>query len=107
MFYKVIKNDRVIDVLENLSYVKYQKKHNIMISCDQSDAQGIISSNGQYIWHVDWLYNFPDEAKGRYDIVSLEEIDEYEYKQLRVLNMKTPEEIIDEYTLLLIEGGML
>lgn len=33
MFYKVIKNDRVIDVLENLSYVKYQKKHNMMISC--------------------------------------------------------------------------
>jgi len=37
----------------------------------------------------------------------LEEIEEYEYKQLRALNMKTPEEIIDEYTLLLIEGGVL
>ena len=107
MFYKVVKNDRVIDVLENLSYVKYQKKHNIMISCDQSDAQGIVSSDGRYIWHVDWLYHFPEEVKGHYDIVALEEIDEYEYKQLRVLNMKTPEEIIDEYTLLLIEGGML
>ena len=107
MFYKVMKNDRVIDVLENLSYVKYQKKHDMMVSCDQSDAQGIISSDGQYIWHINWLYRFPEEAQGRYDTVVLEEIDEYEYKQLRVLNMKTPEEIIDEYTLLLIEGGKL
>ena len=69
--------------------------------------QGIISSDGQHIWHINWLYNFPEEAHGRYDTVVLEEIDEYEYKQLRALNMKTPEEIIDEYTLLLIEGGIL
>ena len=107
MFYKVMKNNRIIDVLENLSYVKYQKKHNMMVSCSLSDAQGIISSDGQYIWHVDWLYRFPEEAQGRYDIVVLEEIDEYEYKQLRALNMKTPDEIIDEYTLLLIEMGVL
>lgn len=107
MFYKVIKNDRVIDVLRNLSYVKYQEKHNIMVSCGQSDAQGVLSSDERYIWHIDWLYRFPEKAKGRYDTVILEEIDEYEYNQLKILNMKTPEEIIDEYTLLLIEGGML
>lgn len=106
MFYKVVKNDRVIDVLKKLSYVKYQKKHKKIISCDKTDAQGIISSDGEYVWHIDWLYHFPEEAP-KYDSVTLVEIDEYEYKQLRVLNMKTPEEIIDEYTLLLIEGGML
>ena len=107
MFYKVMKNDKVIDVLQNLSYIKYQKKHDMMVSCSQSDAQGIISSDGQHIWHIDWLYRFPEEAKDRYEVVALEEIEEYEYKQLRALNMKTPEEIIDEYTLLLIEGGVL
>ena len=106
MFYKVIKNDRVIDVLPNLLYVKYQKKHNMMVSCNQSDAQGIVSSDGRHIWHVEWLYRFPEEVKG-YDTVILEPIEEYEYKQLKALNMKTPEEIIDEYTLLLIEGCMI
>lgn len=106
MFYKVIKNDRVIDVLERLTYVKFQQKHKIMLWCEESEAQGIISSDGKYIWHLEHLYKFPVEA-GNIDIVKLEVIDEYEYKQLKSLNMKTPEEIIDEYTLLLIKGGIL
>ena len=106
MFYKVIKNDRVIDVLEHLSYVKFQQKHKIMLRCDESSAQGIISSDGNYIWHLEHLYKFPVEA-GNKDTVKLEVIDEYEYRQLKSLNMKTPEEIIDGYTLLLIKGGIL
>jgi hypothetical protein len=39
--------------------------------------------------------------------MELVEIDELEYKQLKALNGKTPEEIIDEYTLLLIEEGII
>lgn len=41
------------------------------------------------------------------DTVSLVEIDVYEYNKLRALNMKTPQEIIDAYTLDLITGGVL
>lgn len=33
MYYKVLKNDKVIDVLDHLSFVKYQEKHGIMVSC--------------------------------------------------------------------------
>ena len=104
MYYKVLKNGKVIDVLDHLSFAKYQDKHRIMITCSQEEAQAIISSDGEYIWHVEGLYGIPVDG---YDTVNLEEIDEYEYKQLKALNMKTPEEIIDEYTLLLIEGGIL
>ena len=104
MYYKVLKNNKVIDVVDHLTFVKYQKKHNVMIACEQSEAQAIISSDGEYIWHVVGLYGIPTDG---YDTVELIEIDEYEYRQLKVLNMKTPEEIIDEYTLLLINGGVL
>jgi hypothetical protein len=104
MYYKVLKNNKVIDVLDHLTFVKYQKKHNIMIACDKSQAQAIVSSNGEYIWHVKGLYGLPVDG---YDTVELMRIDEYEYKQLKALNLKTPEEIIDEYTLLLINGGVL
>ena len=104
MYYKVIKDNKVIDVLDRLTFVKYQKKHNIMIACEKSQAQAIISSNGDYIWHVDGLYKIPVDG---YDTVDLVEIDKYEYNQLKVLNLKTPEAIIDEYTLLLINGGVL
>ena len=104
MYYKVLKNNKVIDVLDNLIFVKYQKKHNIMLLCDQSEAQAIVSSDGSYIWHVDWLYKVPVDG---YDTVELVEIDEYEYNKLKMFNLKTPEELIDEYTLQLLEGGIL
>ena len=41
------------------------------------------------------------------DIVQIEEIDQYEYEQLRNMHCKTYQEIIDEYTLLLIKGGII
>ena len=104
MYYKVLKDGKVIDVLDHLVFVKYQKKHNIMLVCDESEAQAIVSSDGTYIWHLEWLYKMPVDG---YDTVDLVEIDKYEYEQLKVLNYKTPQEIIDAYTLSLIEGGIL
>lgn len=104
MYYKVLKDGKVIDVLDHLVFVKYQKKHNIMLVCDESEAQAIVSSDGTYIWHIEHLYKIPVSG---YDTVELAEIDKYEYEQLKVLNYKTPQEIIDAYTLSLIEGGIL
>lgn len=100
-YYKVIKNNRVIDVLSSLIFCKYNKKHNSMRLCDESEAEGIISSDNKYIWHV---IGYP--RLDGYDSVELVEIDQYEYDQLHVLNMKTPEEIIDAYTVALINGGV-
>lgn len=104
MFYKVIKNNRVIDVLDKLIYVKYQPKHNIMVLCSESEAQGFISSDGNTIWHEPSLYKIPVDG---YDFVEIQEIDEYEYRQLKVLNMRTPEAIIDEFVLSLVESEVL
>lgn len=104
MFYKVIYNDKVIDVLDQLVYVKYQEKYDRMILCDEREAQAILSSDEKYIWHEKTLYNIPVPG---YDTVSIEKIDAYEYEQLKILKLKTLEEVIDEYTLLLIEGGIL
>ena len=104
MYYKVIKNDKVIDVLDNLVYLKYQPKHKTMILCDENEAQAILSSDKNTIWHEHTLYKIPVSG---YDEVKIEEIDEYEYRQLKVLNMKSPESIIDEYNLLLLELGVL
>lgn len=104
MYYKVIKNNRVIDLLENPVFVKYQSKNDIMLNCPENEAEGILSSDQHQIWHVDV---FPHMKKSGIDTVSLIEIDKYEYLQLKPLGMKTPEEIIDAYTLSLIEGGVL
>lgn len=105
MYYKVMKNNRVIDVLDKLIYVKYQEKNNRMVLCTEDDAQGFLSSDLSRIWHEVSLYKIPIPG---YDTVDLEPIDEYEYETLKVFNGKTPEEIIDAYTLQILPliGGV-
>lgn len=100
MYYKVLINNRVIDVLDQLIYVKWQDKHKIMVLTDENDAQGIISSDNERIWHVPSLYKIPVDG---YDTVQLEEIDKYEYEQLKILNLKTAEEIFDQAVLLTMQ----
>lgn len=104
MYYKVLKNDKVIDVLDHLSFVKYQKKHDIMVGCPEAEAQAIVSSDGEYVWHVEGLYRLPISG---YDTVQIENINEYEYKQLKALNGKTPELIVDDTILMLLEEGLI
>lgn len=107
MFYKVIKNNRVIDVLSQLIYCKYDTDIQTMISCSEDEAQAILSSSGNHIWHVSDYPSIEKSVSENYDTVDIVPIDKYEYEQLRILNHKTPEEIIDAYTLSLIEGGLL
>lgn len=104
MFYKVIKNNKVIDVLDKVIYLKWQPKHKIMVLSDINEAQAILSSDNETIWHEKTLYKIPVDG---YDTVELIPIDIYEYKTLKALNMKTPEAIIDEFLLTLFENNIL
>lgn len=104
MYWKVIKNNKVIDVLDNLIYLKWQDKHKIMVLSDENEAQAILSSDQNTIWHEETLYNIPVDG---YETVKIEEIDEFEYNQLSMLNLKTPEEIIDSFLISLVESGVL
>lgn len=104
MYYKVLKNNKVIDVLQNLTYLKYQPKNKIMVLCGLNEAQAILSSDGNTIWHEVSLYELPVSG---FDTVEVVEIDEYEYKQLKMLNGKTAEEIADAVILSLIEDGII
>ena len=104
MYYKVIKDNKVIDVLEHLIYLKLQQKNKIMLLTDENDAQAILSSDGNTVWHVEGFYDLPVDG---YKTVKLIEIDEHEYKQLKLLNCRSLQEILDEYTLLLISEGVI
>jgi hypothetical protein len=104
MFYKIIKDNKVIDVIDSLTYVKISPKSGKLLICGRAEASGLVSSNGREVWHLKGFYPFPKEG---YETVEIFKIDKEEYHQLKMLNGKTPEEIIDEYTLMLIEGGLL
>lgn len=103
MYYKVIKNNRVIDVLDNLVYLKWQEKHQVWLLASKKEAQAILLSDKDTVVHAKHLLNSPIPL----DTVEIQGIDQYEYKQLKILNGKTPEELLDEYTLFLIEEGIL
>lgn len=104
MYYKVIKDNKVIDVLDHLIYLKWQPKHKTMVLSDINEAQAILSSDNNTIWHEKTFYKVPVSG---YDEVELVPINKYEYEQLRVLNLKTPEEIIDAFLLELVDNNII
>ena len=104
-YYKIMKNGKVIDVLDELRYLKYHPKFKRMFNANGvEDAQAILSSDEKYIWHLDFLKEIP--AKG-YDTVDIVPIDVYEYNNLKMLNGHTFEEIVDSIMLSLLEGGII
>ena len=105
MYYKVIKDNKVIDVLDKLIYLKYQPKHKIMVLSDENEAQAILSSDQETIWHEKSLYEIP--IINGYETVTLQEISQVEYNQLKILNLKTPEEIIDAFMFSLLEENII
>lgn len=104
MYYKILKDNKVIEVTCDLQYVWIPKGTNRLLICSQKNAQGIISLDGKTVWHLKGFYPFPTKD---YETVEAIPITKEEYHQWKALNGRTPEEIIDEYTLSLIEGGLL
>lgn len=104
MYYKVIYNQKVIDVLDKLQYCKYQLKHRVLLLCDESEAQGILSSSGETAYHISTTLPFPTDI---FPTVTIEEIAYPEYEQLSRLCLKTPEQIMEEVVMELIERGVL
>lgn len=104
MYYKVLKDNKVIDVLDSLTYLKWQPKHKIMVLSDINEAQAILSSDKNTIWHERTLYRIPVDG---YETVELIPIEKFEYEQLRMLNLKTPEEIVDALMMSLLEDNII
>lgn len=79
MYYKVLKNGTLVDVLDHVQYIKHQTKHDLLLLCDIKEAQAILSSNGKYGWHIAGLYNFPPDNQEYY----ITEITQFEYDKLK------------------------
>lgn len=76
MFYKIILNGMVVDIQTELRYVYWQEANKLMIMCSEEMANGILSSDGSVIWHVE---GFPEFPEGLCQSVIVEEIEEDEY----------------------------
>lgn len=80
-YYKVIKDGEIIDV--NHIFLKWQQKHNLLLSCDVSEALFIQSSDGTQIWRVDWLNRIPQECNYSFESIEAVEITKEEYESLK------------------------
>lgn len=71
--YKIIHNNQIIDVLEDLNYVKCLPKTQKIISVDKLQANGIVSSNGDDIYHLLGTKNTFKDKKISVEAIPIEE----------------------------------
>lgn len=77
--YKVIENNQIIDVLEEAQFIKYLPKSKKQILVDERQANGVVSSNGNEVYHLlNTPYTFAESKR----TVSLVQIGEEEYNNL-------------------------
>lgn len=92
MYYKIVLGTTIVDAQESFSYVLWQDKNAILLSCSAEQANGILSSDGSVVWHLDGL---PQFAEGEFATVEAVEISHDEYVQL-VEQLKSGEEDIPD-----------
>ena len=92
MYYKIITNNEIIDVLFNPFYV-VQSINGMFKRAQRLEAQGVRSSDGNMIWHVEGFKPLPG-----YQLVQMVEITEKEYELLKeaLLSEKKPIEEASE-----------
>lgn len=89
--YKIIENNQIIDVMENLNFVKYLPKTKRAVKIDERQANGILSSNSSVIYHI---YGTPNTFSDQRKTVTYEKIDQEEYDRL-TKQLKT-NEVLEE-----------
>lgn len=80
MFYKILdEKNKVVDVLDNISWIYYQEKHALLIKCNVKIAEAILASDGKKGWHIEGLYRFPLNP----NTYKVAEISKYEFDTLK------------------------
>ena len=93
MAYKIVLNTTVVDAQKALNYVYWQVKNHLLLVGRSDFANGIVSSDGSTVWHLDGYPEFPE---GSYETVKAVEITDEEYeelvKQLEIGTVEEPED---------------
>lgn len=90
-YFKIIKDNTFIGVATSNEFIKYQRKHKIILLCDIDEAQYIMCKEG--IFRDDWMATEYPENKGKYEKATITEITEDEYDALNdVAPFELPEE---------------
>ena len=87
--YKVIFNNLVIDIMEKPRYVGFLPKSQRIVGTDRLAATGIMSSNGEEVYHLEGkTNNYPEKLK----TVQLIKIEKEEFERLKSQKTEIKEE---------------
>ena len=89
--YKAIFNNLVIDIMEKPRYTRFLPKSKRVVGTDRLAATGIMSSNGEEIYHLEGkTNNYPEKIK----TVQLIKIEKEEFERLKSQKTEIKEEIL-------------
>lgn len=78
--YKIVYGSSIIDVVDDLVFVRYDPDAKCMMRCKRQYAQGILASDSSVIWHLD---GYPAFGVDGYETVSAVAVSDSEGKNLR------------------------
>lgn len=90
--YKIIENNQIIDVVKDIKFIKYLPRSKRMISVDERQANGCLSSDENEVYHIFGRPNVFTEPKRTVRYVA---INEEEYNTLTT-QMKENQELINK-----------
>ena len=89
--YKVIFNNLIIDVMEKPRYTRFLPKSQRIVGTDRLAATGIMSSNGEEVYHLEGkTNNYPEKLK----TVQLIKIEKEEFERLKSQKTEIKEETL-------------
>lgn len=80
MYFKIIYNALVIDILDSVQYVRWLKRGKKFVKTEMTSANGILASDGINIYHVEGMPEF--DGMGNYKTVHMLQIEKEEYDRL-------------------------
>lgn len=80
--FKILKENIIIDIIEEPIWVTNHPKNKILILTQQQFARGVVSSDGEITFHLEGI---PKEGFEDYTTVSIVEITDEEAAELRVI----------------------
>lgn len=90
--YKIIENNQIIDVVKDIKFVKYLPRSGRMISVDERQANGCLSSDENEVYHIFGKPNSFGDPKRTVRYVA---IDEQEYNVLTT-QLKENQELVNK-----------
>lgn len=79
MFYKIIVNNEIVGAVSEKDFMRYQSKHNIILSCDRDSVQYVLFDG--VLYRDEWMFQLIDNNY-QYIPAEVVYIDELEYNAI-------------------------